>query len=666
MKTLLRPLLTLLLGLGFCLASRAKADSSNGPRTSFDLVASRLVADPQRGLVYASLTAANSVAVINLAGNSATILPVGSSPVGISISSDGTKLYVALSGATAIAVLDLNTLTVLPSLPISQKPYHVEAGLEDRLYVTPAGSGALLQVNAITGATEATIEPSTYSRLLQISPDRRTLYDADTGISPSSMRSYDVSSATPMLLQTSAFDSTGSNGIDLKLSHNGQLLCFPNGAGNSSTYGTDVFDPANFDVVYGTLQVGAYPGPLAFSETDAAAYEYRDAENKIYLFSTESFLQLAILEVEGDTSFHTAHDIVVDPDGRYLLFADDVAVWVYDLIGDTSTSAFATIGQDFSYQPPIFIASTTATATGLPGGLIFDPVTRTISGVPTEDGTFAIVITAEDGVHTVTVNLSLSVFLNSRALNMSTRALVQGGDDVVIAGFIILGTELKTVVIRAIGPSLPVPGKLMDPTLELHDSTGAAIAFNNDWQSDENAYVLPVIGLAPTDAAEAALYRVLEPGAYTAVIRSGNSTSGVGLAEVYDIDSFQVTRLGNISTRSQVKTGDDVMIGGVIVAGPDTTPLLVRAIGPSLVGFGIMDPLIDPQLDLYDSDGVKTASNDNWRNSQESEIEATGIAPTDDRESAILASLSPGLYTAIVSGVGGTTGVALVETYNVP
>jgi len=293
-------------------------------------------------------------------------------------------------------------------------------------------------------------------------------------------------------------------------------------------------------------------------------------------------------------------------------------------------------------------------------------VTRTISGVPTEDGTFAIVITAEDGVHTVTVNLSLSVFLNSRALNMSTRALVQGGDDVVIAGFIILGTELKTVVIRAIGPSLPVPGKLMDPTLELHDSTGAAIAFNNDWQSDENAYVLPVIGLAPTDAAEAALYRVLEPGAYTAVIRSGNSTSGVGLAEVYDIDSFQVTRLGNISTRSQVKTGDDVMIGGVIVAGPDTTPLLVRAIGPSLVGFGIMDPLIDPQLDLYDSDGVKTASNDNWRNSQESEIEATGIAPTDDRESAILASLSPGLYTAIVSGVGGTTGVALVETYNVP
>jgi len=95
----------------------------------------------------------------------------------------------------------------------------------------------------------------------------------------------------------------------------------------------------------------------------------------------------------------------------------------------------------------------------------------------------------------------------------------QGGDDVVIAGFIILGTELKTVVIRAIGPSLPVPGKLMDPTLELHDSTGAAIAFNNDWQNDENAYVLPVIGLAPTDAAEAALYRVLEPGAYTAVIR---------------------------------------------------------------------------------------------------------------------------------------------------
>ena len=304
--------------------------------------------------------------------------------------------------------------------------------------------------------------------------------------------------------------------------------------------------------------------------------------------------------------------------------------------------------------------------TGLPAGLTFDPMTRTISGVPTEDGSFAVVITGKDGTNTITVNLALSVFLDSRALNISTRAEVQTNDDVLIAGFIVQGTEDKIITIRAIGPSLPLTEALSDPTLELHDSTGAQIDFNDDWETDPFAYSLSFAGLAPTSSAEAALYRILRPGSYTAVIRSANGTSGVALAEVYDITSTQLTRLANISTRSRVDPGDKVMIAGVIVGGPDNAPMLIRALGPSLAVFGVNGSLTDPQVDLYDSQGTKLAYNDNWRDTQEAAIAATGLPPTDDRESAINISLAPGAYTAIVSGVGDTSGVALIEAYNLP
>ena len=245
--------------------------------------------------------------------------------------------------------------------------------------------------------------------------------------------------------------------------------------------------------------------------------------------------------------------------------------------------------------------------------------------------------------------------------NISTRLLVETGDNVLIGGFIVTGTHSKPVLLRAIGPSLMLDGKLADPVLELHDSSGATIATNDDWQTNANKQEIIDTGIPPTDPKESALLVTLDPGAYTAILRGSNNSSGIALVEAYDLDRTTDAKMANISTRGLVQTVDNVMIGGFIVVGTLDDTVLIRAIGPSLPVAG---SLADPLLELHDVNGTTIASNDNWRDSQEAEIEATGIPPIDDAESAILSTLTPGEYTAIVRGVGDTTGVALVEAYS--
>lgn len=244
--------------------------------------------------------------------------------------------------------------------------------------------------------------------------------------------------------------------------------------------------------------------------------------------------------------------------------------------------------------------------------------------------------------------------------NISTRLLVETGDNVLIGGFIVTGTHSKPVLLRAIGSSLMLDGKLADPMLDLHDSSGAVIASNDDWETNANQQEIIDSGLAPSDPKESALLLTLDPGAYTAIVRGSDGGTGIGLVEAYDLDQTTDAKLANISTRGFVQTGDNVMIDGFIVLGPLNETVLIRAIGPSLP---VAASLADPTLELHDADGATIVSNDNWRDSQEAEIEATGLAPGDDAESAILSTLVPGAYTAIVRGTGDTTGVALVEAY---
>ena len=250
-----------------------------------------------------------------------------------------------------------------------------------------------------------------------------------------------------------------------------------------------------------------------------------------------------------------------------------------------------------------------------------------------------------------------------KALNIATRASVGNGDDVAIAGFVITGTNAKRIVVRAIGPSLSaygVQGPLPDPTLELHDSTGAIIAFNNNWgdtQSDE----IRMTGLAPSNFFESAIVRTLVPGAYTAVMRGRNGVTGVGLVEVYDLSSTTSSLLANMSTRGFVGTGESVLITGFVIGAGDKPLIAIRATGSSLTSYGVTGALQDPMLELHDGNGALIATNDNWKNTQDSAVAATGIAPPDPRESAIVKSLPPGNYTAIVRGKANTTGIALVE-----
>lgn len=263
---------------------------------------------------------------------------------------------------------------------------------------------------------------------------------------------------------------------------------------------------------------------------------------------------------------------------------------------------------------------------------------------------------------------AFGLFNPPRLANISGRAQIGTGDNVLIAGFIIHGSASKRVVLRGIGPSLqvngtPVPGTLQNPVLELHDKNGVLIASNDNWATDPNASEVQAAGLAPSDPREAALARTLAPDFYTAIVRGANNTTGIGLAEMYDLSQPPTSTVANISSRGFVGTGDDVLIGGIIVSGLAPQTVLFRAIGPDLSSAGVANALADPTLELHDINGTLIASNDNWRSNQQAQIQATGLAPGNDLDAAILMRLQPGQYTAIVRGSGGTTGVALAEAY---
>ncbi len=216
-------------------------------------------------------------------------------------------------------------------------------------------------------------------------------------------------------------------------------------------------------------------------------------------------------------------------------------------------------------------------------------------------------------------------------------------------------------MLRGIGPSLPVSGALADPILELHDSSGQIIGINDNWQDSSNRQEIIDSTIPPTNDSESAILVTLPPAAYTAIVRGVNGTTGVALVEIYDLGMNVDSQLANISTRASVQSGADILIGGFIVLGQQSGRIIVRALGPSIPVTGT---LADPTLELHDGNGAQIAFNDNWRSDQEAEIIATTVPPSNDAEAAIVTTLAPALYTAIVQGANGTTGVGLVEVYN--
>jgi uncharacterized delta-60 repeat protein len=265
---------------------------------------------------------------------------------------------------------------------------------------------------------------------------------------------------------------------------------------------------------------------------------------------------------------------------------------------------------------------------------------------------------------------SSPALIPARLRNISSRMFVDSGDNALIAGIIVAGSGEKKLLARAIGPSLAAAGittPLPDPVLELHNSNGALITSNDDWQQSPDKQAIIDAGLPPGDARESALIATLPANGstYTAIVRPARGSSGIGLVELYDLDPPESSaRLANISSRGNVLGGDKAMISGFVINGSASmgpVKALVRGIGPTIPLPGTLQ---DPTLELHDSASV-IAANDDWKTTQQSDIEATGLPPANDRESAILRWFPMGAHTAILRGKNNGTGIGLLELYDV-
>jgi hypothetical protein len=256
----------------------------------------------------------------------------------------------------------------------------------------------------------------------------------------------------------------------------------------------------------------------------------------------------------------------------------------------------------------------------------------------------------------------------AQALNISTRLAVGTGDNAMIGGFIVSGTNAKSVLIRGLGPSLSsfgLTGLLLDPILELRGPNGDLLFGNDNWRDDPDSQVEGTV-FQPSDDREPVIVASLAPGAYTAVLTGKNQTTGLGLIEVYDRDPAAGSQLANISTRGFVGTQSNVMVGGFILSGNNSVQVAIRGLGPSLAQFGLANLLPDPVLELHDANGATLIANDNWKDDSVTAdaLNANGLAPADPNESAIFTSLPPGQFTAILAGKGGATGIGTIEIYN--
>ena len=347
--------------------------------------------------------------------------------------------------------------------------------------------------------------------------------------------------------------------------------------------------------------------------------------------------------------------------------------------GTSNTTGCAIVGGTF-YNPPVpqFPSSYTGKYffADLCNGWIrvFDPATGTATAFATGiSGPVDLHVGPDGALYYLALGSGGQVFrvsaLPAQALNISGRARVQAGQGVVISGFIVTGNAPKRVGVRALGPSLAnfgISGPLADPVVQLNRADGSLIMANDNWKNTQQA-AIQMAGLAPSNDKEAALIVTLTAGNYSAILSGKNGGTGVALAEVYDLDQAADSRLANISTRGQIGTSSNVLIGGFITGSKiGATRVGVRALGPSLQQFGIANPLPDPRLELHDANGTLLASNDNWQSdaSQAALISSYGLAPPNNLESAIAISLAPGAYTAIVTGKNNQTGIGLIEIYD--
>jgi predicted outer membrane repeat protein len=391
------------------------------------------------------------------------------------------------------------------------------------------------------------------------------------------------------------------------------------------------------------------------------------ANNQFYAPGLAAFFS----QVSGDLTVDGLNNLILPrSDGT----SDDKG------FGNTAPASAPVVGKLLMIPPTVLQSGAPGESLPLPSYLVYASSgwTAIVDGAAQRTNS-GILSTFADGSHTLMVgSLTATTPPTPRtvAANIATRLPVGTDQSVLIGGFIVQGPTPKRLIIRGIGPSLNglLSGALQNPFLELHNASGAQIGGNDNWRttqiggvitSDQSIEIIGT-GIAPSNEAEPAIIAVLDPGAYTAVVRGVGNTTGIALVEVYDLDAVSVSTLANISTRGFIQTGNDVMIGGFILqGGTGPTQVLLRAIGPSLAAAGITNPLSDPVLELHDGNGATIATNDDWKSSPDvATIQRLGFGPSNDAEAAIYQTgLARGPYTAIVRGKNNGTGVGVVEAY---
>lgn len=615
-------------------ATNAVSTIDNGGRA-----VSRIVVNPVTHKVYAANFQANSVSVIDGDTNALALVPVGATPVSIGVDPVTNRIYTANQNDDTATIIDGATNTTT-TVPIIHHPVGLGVdSVNNKVYIASFLAG----VSVIDGASNVSTVPTVAqpSGEITVNPVNGKAYASENGAS-----SVAVITAANAALTTHAVTLAGG-----AVSQNSAPALTFNVAGGSGPN-----DPATLATFYSVNDAKA-----SFSTAPGSASTF--VSPPTLLRAGTNFVKAFALDAQGDGAYPSI--------GSTLIGAPAVLplVSVAPVFTGSATLASGMVGSGYSQSVGAVGGSAPLTYTlasgTLPPGLGLAPG-GTISGTPTADGFYTFTIAASDGTGSASRLYGITVAASNpaRQIGISTRMQVLTADNVLIGGFAIGGTGAhKTVVVRARGPSLAAAGvanPMSNPVIQLF-SGATLIASNDDWRSAPNAADIEASGFAPSYESESAIMVTLDSGLYTAVVSGANGGTGVGIVEVFEVDDVQAP-LAAISTRGAVQTGDNVMIGGFVIQGDSPQTVVVRARGPSLAANGVTNPLGDPTLTLV-GNGV-SITNDDWGSaSNAAQIQASGFAPADTRESAILVTLAPGAYTAIVSGAGGGTGVGIVEVF---
>ena len=621
------------------------------------------------------------------AGKVVATLAAGRWPLGVAYEPSGQRAWVADSGSNAIRSIDLATWAVSAPFVVGERPYGIA--------IDPSGAYAAVTLQSEHRVAFVDLASRTVLSKVDVGPSPAGVAIDGVGrrvlVANSGTNTVSVIDATTRTIAWTATVGAGPYGLALDPAG---LMAY---TANYSDGTVSSIDLAMRTVV--TAPVGTDAYALSVDPTGRKVAVAGMSDGILSIHDATTLATIAVVyEFEMPSGVETSADTayVVDGGAAALLRIDlatgAVTSRVELLEPSTMPAGFGKFLQRTvaPVAPPPPVRSLTVTRLGDGAGRVTSGESlidcgSACSASANAGTTVVLAAAAADGSHfegwggactgtgacIVTLDVAKTVTatfrLNScipRLGNIATRMQVRTGSDVMIGGFIVGGTQPKTVVVRARGPSLAafgITGALADPLLQLF-SGATVIGTNNDWGEASNAAALQATGYAPSHPREAALLVTLAPGAYTAIVSGVAGGTGVGIVEIFEVDHPE-TPLANISTRGQVLTGNDMMIGGFVIQGDRPQTVLVRARGPSLAEFGIAQPLSDPELQVYSGQNV-IAANGDWQSSPDAAaIISRGFAPTDSRESVILITLPPGAYTAIVSGKNGATGVGLIEVF---